>query len=167
MLRVGTPAFSWTSAITQPLACPTCDCWGQGVFTGADGHTVPCRCVLRAIYHAILNRYRQAQERAAFGSKGSIRRSGTAYSRDNEDFLIDVYLCAKRALPVSLFAFFRQYLEEGRELAPATLAHLEFVLGRAFAEIALWPLDRYFGTKPRPKRTRRRHKKKLAAAQAA
>lgn len=147
-------------------------CHGGGLLWGQDGKSIrnhlswnPCTCVLRAIFRACYNRYRECCE--ATGATGHVhlellgqphppRRNG----RPREEFCADFCLIAGRTLSALNLALFRLFFLHARpwydccqmlNLERGTVFHRIYLiqeqLGMAFhncAPYALWPLHEYF-----------------------
>lgn len=152
-----TPAI-WTKELVERVADPRCDCWGQGFVKREDGETVPCACVLRAVFRAVWERFDELDARTTFRMNRPTR-IGATYAHTEIEFCADFHLCVKRTLNAQQHKLFTNYVLLARPDGPADqLAQIAALLGRAFTENALWPLDRYFPTKPKPKRKRIRRR---------
>lgn len=132
------------------------------------GTLIPCDCVLRSIFNACYNRFRECVETEKRLSTVSLEWSfnGSSgkryYGRKIEEYIADFCNIGRRNLDGELYQIFRYHFVLGADwrlccrqlhLGKGTFFHRVYriaaILGRAFAETApygLFPLDEYFGT---------------------
>jgi len=144
--------------------CRLCD--GVGWRVVHKHRSTACYCVMRAIFRACFNRYRECQAKSGHISSVSLEYSGgkegkRSYARKREEFSADFELVARRYLDDTEWRvfdlFFLQDLDwrdcVGRlGLDRGNFFHsvyrMQQRLGRVFAELRpypLYPLDEYFG----------------------
>ena len=95
--------MEWTRSETLALAAPACNiCLGLGLRIGRHGATHPCNCVLRAIFRACFDRFRECVSREKYMSRvtldplpGKDRRG--SWGRKDEEFAADFCLVSKRS----------------------------------------------------------------------
>ena len=144
-------------------SCPHCE--GTGARVTYKDRPVTCACAYRAAFRACLARFRQC----AFGTFPSTVAwtpfessggGGHVYSRKAEEFAADFCLVARRVLTAEDHKIFRFYFLLGADWALAAkklgmvrgnffhaIYRIERLLGRAFVELApypLYPLNEYF-----------------------
>jgi hypothetical protein len=160
--------MEWTRSETIALASPRCNtCVGVGLKVGRGGKTTPCKCVLRSIFRACHNKFRECVERRESVSRptqeswgGGPNRPST-WGRKVEEYLADFCLIAKRTLTPEEHQLFRFHFLLGADwrLCSARLSltrgeffnrtyRIEEKLGQVFRELepySLFPLDEYFG----------------------
>jgi hypothetical protein len=126
----------------------------------------PCNCVLRAVFRACYNRFRECDALSERTGAVSLDFMPGAerlwtYSRKREEFMCDFDLVSRRALSEYERRIFRFHFLLGADwklccrqlkMDRGTFFHaiykIEEKLGRIFAELkpyALYPLDEYFG----------------------
>jgi hypothetical protein len=96
--------MEWTRSETLAQAAPGCNtCLGLGLRIGRHETTHPCNCVLRAIFRACFEHFRDCVSRERYISKvtldplpGKDRRG--AWGRKSEEFSADFCLVSKRTL---------------------------------------------------------------------
>jgi hypothetical protein len=159
--------MQWNRSNSIGLANVSCTwCQGHGTRMLRKATEVPCDCVLRAIFRACYNRFRECDalgERTSPVSLDFCRGvdGRQTYSRKREEFLCDFELVSRRALNEFEHKIFRyhfllgadwrlcsRYLGMQRGEFFHTLYRIEAKLGRIFAELKpypLFPLDEYFG----------------------
>lgn len=165
--------MQWTRSDTLALANTNCTtCKGIGLRLARGGVMVPCLCVLRAIFRACYQRFRncvaqdKAMNRVRLERCGMGRSRSILYGRKNEEFIADFYLLAKKTLdPVEWKLFTYHYLlgadwklccrrlKIDRGNFFHAVYRVEEKLGRAFRETepyGLFPLDEYFNGSARP-----------------
>ena len=161
----------WTSGACLALAQQHCTfCYGLGRRPGRNGHSLPCNCVLRAIFRACHDRFRRCVDKAKHISRVSLETCGQrskgkqSWAMKNEEFSADFCLVARRVLDDYDYRIFKYHFLLGADfrlccrkigIDRGTFFHevyrIEQKLGRAFAEIephALFPTDAYFGSTP-------------------
>jgi hypothetical protein len=127
---------------------------------------VPCPCVLRAIFRACYNRYRDCLVNGAQTGTVTLefcpgKEGRRNYCRKKEEFVADFELISRRALSEQDHRFFRLHFLWGcdwkfccRRLGIDrgnffhAIYRIEQQLGQIFAELRpypLYPLDEYFG----------------------
>ena len=158
--------MNWTRSDVLALARNRCaKCLGWGLRSRHSETGKPCGCVLRSIFRACLNKFRECVEmepsvtRAKLEwSFGSSRK--TAWSRKEAEYMADFLLIAKRTLTEDEHRIFRYHFLLGADWKLCCLklkidrgAFFHAVyrimqkLGRRYSEIepfALFPLDEYF-----------------------
>ena len=158
--------MEWTRSETLALAAPGCNiCLGLGLRIGRSNSINPCNCVLRAIFRACFERFRDCVNREKFVSKvtldplpGKDRRG--AWGRKDEEFTADFCLVSKRTLTESEYLIFKYHFLLGAEwklccrklqIDRGTFFHavyrIEQKLGRVFRELkpyGLFPVTDYF-----------------------
>lgn len=166
--------MQWNRSNTIGLARTSCVwCQGYGILHIHNGNGVPCNCVLRAIFRACYNRFRECDALSERTSAVSLdQRQGAErlcmYSRKREEYMCDFDLVSRRALNESEYRVFRYYFLLGADwrlccrqlgIDKGSLFHsvyrMEQKLGRIFAELRpypLYPLNEYFtgGISERP-----------------
>ena len=159
--------MEWTRSETLALAAPKCNtCVGLGLRIGRNKTTHPCNCVLRAIFRACWERFRDCMAREKHMSKvtldpmpGKDRRG--AWGRKDEEYSADFCLVSKRTLTEFEHRIFRYHFLMGADwklccrqlkIDRGSFFHMvyriEQKLGRIFCELkpyALYPLNEYFG----------------------
>lgn len=140
-------------------------CHGMGLRPSRGRQTAPCNCVLRAIFRACYNRFRECVEkeksltRVSLDSNAKTCRRST-WGRKTEEYIADFQLVSKRALTPEEHRIFRFHFLLGADWRLCTLKlkmdrgtffhelyKIEQKLGRTFRELepyALFPLDEYF-----------------------
>src|ERR1039458_2921034 len=89
-------------------------CHGAGVRTVWKTKEAPCSCVLRAVFRACFNRYRECVAAAKYASPVSLefipgKEHTRAYGRKVEEYMADICLVAKRTLSEEEHQAFRFY----------------------------------------------------------
>lgn len=158
--------MEWTQSDTLALAAPQCNaCIGLGLRVARRGSMAPCNCVLRAIFRACFDRYRDCVSREKYVSRVSFtfgdcgRRKGT-WGRKDEEYTADFCLVSRRTLTELEHRIFRQHFLLGADwklccqrlqMDRGNFFHavyrIEQKLGRVFRELepyALFPVDDYF-----------------------
>jgi len=157
--------MQWNRSKTIGLANVNCSvCHGVGLHTERNGHDTACKCVLREIFRACWNRFREC---VALGVPSSVSFDITSgctahrsYSRKREEFAADFILVTKRTLNEEDYRLFRYFFLLGaiwklcckhlpmeRQHFFHNLYRIEQRLGRVFAELepySLYPVDVYF-----------------------
>lgn len=155
----------WNRSNTLGLAKASCtSCQGNGIRVVRGGREVPCQCVLRAVFRACYNRFREC---ATVSHVGAItldfrpgREGRRSYSRKREEFQADFCIISRRVLDDFEQKIFRYHFLLGadwklccRQLKMDRGLFFHFVyriqqkLGRAFAETSpypLFPISDYF-----------------------
>jgi hypothetical protein len=158
--------MEWTRSETLALAAPKCNtCVGLGLRIGRNKTTHPCNCVLRAIFRACWERFRDCMAREKHMSKvtldpmpGKDRRG--AWGRKDEEYSADFCLVSKRTLTEFEHRIFRYHFLMGADwklccrklkMDRGNFFHavyrIEQKLGRVFRELepyALFPVNDYF-----------------------
>ena len=158
--------MEWNRSETLALAAPACNiCLGLGLRIGRHGATHPCNCVLRAIFRACFDRFRESVSREKYMSRvtldplpGKDRRG--AWGRKDEEFAADFCLVSKRTLTEPENRIFKLSFSArgGLEAVLSKLRmdrgnffhavyRIEQKLGRVFRELepySLFPVDDYF-----------------------
>lgn len=157
----------WTRSNTIGLAKTSCaHCHGYGLRAGRGGRETPCNCVLRAIFRACYNRFRECDAREKHLSTVTLERCGGrdrryVYSRKIEDYMADFCLVSRRNLDDFDYRIFKFHFLLGadwklccRQLTIDrgnffhAIYRIEQHLGQVFRELepyGLYPLDEYFG----------------------
>lgn len=163
----------WTNSDVLALASLKCSrCDGTGFCRKADGSSsgAPCRCVLREVFRACLNRFRECVEKPKCLSITSLTRTSgpqggrQVWGRKNEEFIADFQCIARRTLRPRTFEYtlfryhyllgadenliFRQLRIEKDVFFNARERIIQ-KLGKAFREtepFSLYPLDEYFSS---------------------
>jgi len=158
--------MEWTRSETLALAAPGCNvCLGLGLRIGRHEAMHPCNCVLRAIFRACFEHFRDCVTRERYVSKvtldpmpGKDRRG--AWGRKDEEFVADFCLISKRILTEAEYRIFRYHFLLGGDwklcsrrlnMDRGTFFHavyrIEQKLGRVFRELepyALFPVKEYY-----------------------
>jgi len=158
--------MEWNRSETLALAVPACNiCLGLGLRNGRNEASHPCNCVLRAIFRACFDQFRDCATRAKYISKvtldpmpGKDRRG--AWGRKDEEYIADFCLVSKRTLTEVEYRVFRNHFLLGADwklccrrlnMDRGNFFHavyrLQQKLGRVFRELepyALFPVDDYF-----------------------
>jgi len=158
--------MEWTRSETLALAAPRCNtCVGLGIRLGHNKKANPCNCVLRAIFRACFERFRQCASREKYMSKvtldftpGSARKG--SWGRKDEEYAADFCLVSKRALNELEYRIFKYHFLLGADwrlccrrlrMDRGNFFHavyrIEQKLGRVFRELepySLFPVDDYF-----------------------
>jgi len=156
-----TNGMVWDRSAVCALALRECAaCHGSGlraVWHNGPPRSVPCNCVFRRIFRAVMRAYRYRRE---FRPVGGINFRFAVPGRKSEEFLADVWLASKRHLDAAHWPVFRLHFVEGQDWRACTAAlrmnrgnffhavyRIEQQLGRVFRELrpyALFPVDEYF-----------------------
>jgi len=158
--------MEWTRSETLALAAPGCNtCLGLGLRVGRKQTMHPCNCVLRAIFRACFERFRDCANREKYMSRvtldplpGKDRRG--AWGRKDEEYMADFCLVSKRTLTEFEYPIFRYHFLLGADwrlccrklrIDRGNFFHavyrIEQKLGRTFRELepyALFPVSEYF-----------------------
>ncbi|MBV9771345.1 MAG: hypothetical protein JOZ32_17375 [Bryobacterales bacterium] len=162
----------WTERDCVALALVTCNrCFGAGSYpSGLPGRLTVCNCVLRAVFRACYEKWRniakdQLDSRigSAASSRIGSRRTGRRawfWARPSEEYRADFELIARRTLDASHYAIFRlHFLDEldwrvcckrlgiDRGNFYHSVYRIQERLGRAYREAApyaLFPVYDYF-----------------------
>jgi hypothetical protein len=158
--------MEWTRSETLALAAPACNvCLGLGLRLGRNQTSHPCNCVLRAIFRACFDQFRDCVGRAKYISKATLDplpgkdRRG-AWGRKDEEYIADFCLVSKRSLSETEYRIFRNHFLLGADwklccrklnMDRGNFFHavyrIQQKLGRVFRELepyALFPVDDYF-----------------------
>jgi hypothetical protein len=169
-------SMQWNRSNAIGLSRVAClQCGGTGLRTVWKVREAPCSCVLRAVFRACFERYRECAALTRYSSSVSLEFSqgtegGRTYGRKIEEYLADVCLVAKRTLSEEEHQMFRFHYLLGADwklcgrrlnLDRGNVFHLAYrverKLGRAFSNLepyALYPVADYFaGTVKRAQRT--------------
>ncbi len=151
--------MEWTRSETLALAGPGCNtCLGLGLRVGRKQSTHPCNCVLRAIFRACFQRFRECANREKYMSRVTLDplpgkdRRGT-WGRKDEEYIADFSLVSKRTLTEFEYCIFRYHFLLGADwklccqklkLDRGNFFHavyrIEQKLGRVFRELEPYPL---------------------------
>lgn len=158
--------LTWTQSHDMLLATHNCTrCHGAGRIRGKRERSLSCSCVLRNIFRACLNQFRQCvqgeQGPTAVNlerTSGNLRRS--FYGRRFEEYAADFYLVSRRVLNEEEFKIFKYHFLYGADyrlccrqlnVERGKFFHdvysIQQRLGRTFRDMkpyALFPLDDYF-----------------------
>lgn len=158
--------MEWTRSETLALAAPSCNiCLGLGLRIGRNERAHPCNCVLRAIFRACFEQFRDCVRREKYLSKvtldplpGKDRRG--SWGRKDEEFIADFCLVSKRVLTETEYKVFKNHFLLGADwklccqrlkMDRGNFFHavyrIQQKLGRVFRELepyALFPVDDYF-----------------------
>ncbi len=157
--------MEWTRSETLAQAAPGCNtCLGMGLRVGRHGINHPCNCVLRAIFRACYEHFRDCVSRERYISKitldplpGKDRRG--SWGRKSEEFSADFCLVSKRTLNAAEYDIFKYHFLLGADwklccnklkMDRGNFFHavyrIEQKLGRVFRELEpypLFPIDDY------------------------
>lgn len=157
--------MEWTRSETLAQAAPGCNtCLGLGLRMGRHETTHPCNCVLRAIFRACFEHFRDCVSRERYISKitldplpGKDRRG--SWGRKSEEFSADFCLVSKRTLNMAEYDIFKYHFLLGADwklcckklkMDRGNFFHavyrIEQKLGRVFRELEpypLFPIDDY------------------------
>lgn len=159
--------MEWTQSDTLAMAAHDCtQCHGFGLQTGSRGKSTPCNCVLRAIFRACHNRFRQCVEREQLQAQASLdtprssQERRPVWGRKNEEYCADFILVTRRTLTPDEYRIFNAHFLLGADwrlccrqfkIDRGTFFHaiyrIQQKLGRVYRELepyALFPLDEYF-----------------------
>lgn len=158
----------WTRSTTIGMADVRCTgCGGIGLVRTRNGSTA-CKCVLKAICRAVVERLHQIFEQQGKASgialqsvSGATRPKSFSYSRPLEEFAADAFLVARRELSAEENDIFRYAMILGADWKMMTRRlkmdrgnyfhayyRTECKLGEAWAmtmPYRLYPFDEYFG----------------------
>lgn len=160
--------MEWNHSETLALAKPACTvCHGAGMREGnRKSPAGPCNCVLRAVFRACYNRFRNCVDQEKHMSQATLQRtsgkeSRQCWGRRNEEFVADFCLVGKRSLDAFEYRIFKfhfllganwrlccRQLKLDRGLFFHAVYRIQQKLGRVFRELqpyGLFPLDEYFG----------------------
>ena len=159
--------MQWNRSNAIGLANPRCtSCHGQGIRVIRGATEVPCKCIMRAIFRACLNRFRECAALSEHTGGVSLEicrgtEGRRSYSRKREDYMCDFVLVSRRSLTEAEHKIFRFHYLLGADwrlccrqlkLDRGDFFHavyeIEQKLGRIYAELkpySLYPLDEYFG----------------------
>ena len=148
--------MEWNRSETLALAAVNCThCEGEGLLRTEEGPAGPCKCVLRAIFRACYDRFRECASQDLDSSRSSFEFGTTHdtpgnWSRKNEEYVADFLLIAKRTLTEEEHKIFRYHYLLGADwrlccrkmnmdkgLFHHACNRIQHKLGRTFAE----PLD--------------------------
>jgi hypothetical protein len=160
--------MQWNRSHTIGLAKVPCRfCHGYGLRLVRKGKEVPCLCVLRAIFRACYNRFRESVAKGSHTSTVTLEFCNGAegrrtYCRKREEYIADFCLVSRRALTDAEHHVFRVHFLLGADWKLCcrqlhidrgtffhTIYRIQEKLGRAYAEVepyALYPLDEYFNS---------------------
>jgi hypothetical protein len=160
--------MEWNRSETLALARPACaKCRGTGIrFRTRKTPEGPCNCVLRAVFRACFNRFRNCADQERHISQATLQRTSgkdtrQCWGRRNEEFIADFCLVARRSLNPLDYQLFKFHFLLGADwklccrqmhLQRGVFFHsvyrIQQQLGRVFRELepyGLFPLDEYFG----------------------
>src|SRR5579863_6281938 len=113
--------MEWTRSETLALAAPACNiCLGLGLRIGRHGSTHPCNCVLRAIFRACFDKYRDCATREKYMSRVTLEptrgRDGRhTWGRKDEEYAADFCLVSRRILSEQEHRLFKYHFLMGAE----------------------------------------------------
>lgn len=154
--------FVWTRQDTVGIAVTDCvRCHGLGLEDGRLESKEPCPCVLRAIFHACYEKFRELVNNPVDTSDmRSAREAAVVWARPEVSFMEDFVAIAKRTLSEDQHRVFRIHflLGASASLCIERLAldrgaffhaavEIEQRVGRALRETQshpLYPIDEYF-----------------------
>ena len=160
-------SFEWNRSEVLGLAKESCThCRGFGLRRSKGGPAVPCPCVLRAVFRACFNKFRECASQEKYISRvrleqvhGTDRRQ--TWGMKDEEYMVDFCNIATRTLDENQHRIFRFHFLLGADwklccrrlnMDRGTFFHevyrIQQRLGRVFRELqpyALFPLDEYFG----------------------
>ena len=157
--------MEWTRSETLALAAPGCStCLGLGLRTGRHEATHPCNCVLRAIFRACFDYFRDCVSREKYISRVTLdpvpgKDHKGSWGRKSEEFAADFCLISKRILTEHEYGIFRYHFLLGADwklccrklrMDRGNFFHavyrMEQKLGRVFRELepySLYPINDY------------------------
>jgi hypothetical protein len=155
--------MEWNQSNAIGLAKGSCtSCQGLGL-RPVWKTDAPCGCVLRAIFRACYNRFRECADKSITNVSLEFYQGGysnRAYSRKKEEYAADFCLIGRRSLEEEEYTLFRYFYllradhracQRRLNLDPTKfhrcLRNIQEKLGRAFAEqqpYGIYPLDEYF-----------------------
>jgi hypothetical protein len=160
-------SFEWNRSEVLGLAKESCaHCQGFGLRRSKGGPAVPCQCVLRAVFRACFNKFRQCAGQEKHISRVRLeqvngRDSRQTWGMKDEEFMADFCIIAERTLTEAEHRIFRFHFLLGADwklccrrlgMDRGSFFHevyrIQQKLGRVFRELepyALFPLDEYFG----------------------
>ncbi len=160
-------AFEWSRSETLALSMHQCtSCHGAGLRLG-NSKVTPCNCVLRSIFRACFEKFKQCMDREKYVSQvslepGNSRGGRMTWGRKNEEFVADFILVTKRTLTGKEYDIFRFHFLLGADwklcsrrmkIDRGSFFHavyrIEKKLGLVFRTLqpyALFPLDEYFNS---------------------
>lgn len=155
----------WTRSETLALAAPGCTtCMGLGLRIGRHETTHPCNCVLRAIFRACHDYFRDCMSREKYMSRVTLDRlpgrdRRGSWGRKAEEFSADFCLVSKRTLTDYEYRIFKYHFLLGADwklccrklkMNRGNFFHavyrIEQKLGRVFRELepySLYPISEY------------------------
>jgi hypothetical protein len=158
--------MEWTQSETLALAAPACNvCFGRGLRILRDRSATACNCVLRAIFRACFDRYRDVMVREKYMSRVTLdklpgREGRGTWGRKDEEYAADFCLLSRRTLSEAEREVFRRHFLMGADWKLCCLRlgmdrgnffhsvyRIEQKLGRAFRETepyGLYPVSDYF-----------------------
>lgn len=159
--------MEWNRTEKMMLASDNCiACQGEGTVVGSDGAEKTCKCVLRAIFRACYDRFRECSFSSISDSRISLEHAvssdgPTSWGLKNEEYTADFLQVAKKNLSPEEHTIFRyRYLLGAdwrlccRKLGNMdkgafhhTCYRIQHKLGRVFMELQpypLYPLNEYF-----------------------
>jgi len=158
--------MEWTRSETLALAAPACNmCLGLGLRIGRNEATHPCNCVLRAIFRACFEQFRDCVSREKFISKVTLDplpgkdRKG-AWGQKDEEYIADFCLVSKRTLTEVEYRIFKSHFLLGADWKLCcrklnmdrgnffhSVYRIQQKMGRVFRELepyGLFPVNDYF-----------------------
>lgn len=157
--------MEWNRSETLALAAANCThCEGEGLRPD-EVPAQPCKCVLRAIFRACYERFRECASTDLSSSRSSLEYGSThdtpgTWSRKDEEFVADFLLIAKRTLTEEEHKIFRyryllgadwrlccRKLNMDKGLFHHACYRIQHKLGRVFRELepyGLYPVRDYF-----------------------
>jgi hypothetical protein len=160
-------SFEWNRSEVLGLAKESCThCQGFGLRSSKGGPAVPCQCVLRAVFRACHNKFRECVNQEKHISRVRLeqingRDTRQIWGMKNEEYMADFCRIAERSLNESEYRIFRFHFLLGADwklccrrlqMDRGSFFHevyrIQQKLGRVFRELqpyALFPLDEYFG----------------------
>lgn len=158
--------MEWTRSDTLALASNSCThCHGNGLRYSGRGEVLPCDCVLRGIFRACYDRFRQSVEKEKHVSHSRLeaipgRENKQSWGRKEEEYIADFCLVTRRSLSTEEYRIFNYHfllgadwklcarkLQIDKGLFFHMLYRIEAKLGRVYRELkpyALFPVYEYF-----------------------
>jgi hypothetical protein len=169
--------MEWSRSDTIALATQCCtDCHGLGLKTNLRGETIPCNCVLRAVFRACYARFRHCASKEKHMSQASLevisgKDSVRTWGRKDEEYMADFCQVSRKALDEFEYKVFKFHFLLGADWRLCTrklnmdrgnyfhaVYRVEQKLGKVFRELqpyGLYPLSEYFnGARQMPREWR-------------
>ena len=165
--------MEWNRSETLALATENCaHCEGEGLRVRRNGELAACGCVLRSIFRACYQRFRQCANKDLLSSRNSLEYGATrdlpgTWSRKNEEYVADFLRISERTLTEEEYRLFRYHFLLGADwrlccrkldMDKGNFFHavyrIQQRLGLVFRELqpyGLYPLNEYFASSMRSK----------------